>query len=244
MKNSQAALLDSELAYDSSLKEYMLQIYSYMVFGLLLTGIVAMLTVSSEVMMNTMYTVHDNQITEFTTIGLLISLFPIVIALTLSFGLPRMNVVTARILFWVYSGALGLSLSSVFLVYTGQSIARVFFIAAVIFGGMSLYGYTTKKDLTSLGSFFIMGLFGIVTVSLVNLFLRNTVLDFTLSILGVVIFTVLTAFDTQRIKAIYGKYGVNDEKMSAKVSIICALTLYLDFINIFIHLLRFLGKKR
>jgi hypothetical protein len=138
---------------------------------------------------------------------------------------------------------MGLSLSSLFLLYTGASIARVFFITASVFAGMSLYGYSTKKDLTKFGSFLIMGLFGIILASLVNMFMRSTGLHFAVSILTVLIFTGLTAYDTQRLKAMYYQVGVGGDA-SGKAAIMGALSLYMNFINLFVHLLQFLGDKR
>lgn len=225
-------------------RSYILQVYNYMTLALLLTGLIAMLTVSSKALMNVMYTVRDEQVVGFSSFGWLVSLAPIGIALTFSLSLPRMSIITAQVLFWTYSILMGLSLSSIFLIYTGESIASVFFITATIFGGMSLYGYTTEKDLTSLGSFLIMGLIGVIAASLVNLFLRSTALNFALSLISVLIFTGLTAFDVQRIKSVYSVYGINDKEASTKISIIGALTLYLDFINIFVHLLQLFGKRR
>lgn len=225
-------------------KNYILQVYNYMTFALLLTGLIAALTVSSETLMNVIYIIQGKQVIALSIFGWLVSFTPVAIALTFSLNLPKISVITAQILFWLYSGLMGISLSSVFLIYTGESAASTFFITAAIFGGMSLYGYTTKKDLTSLGSFLIMGLIGVIVASLVNLFLKNTTLNLALSIISVIIFTGITAFDVQRIKAVYSMYGVSNEEMATKISIVGALTLYLDFINIFIHLLQLFGKRR
>lgn len=155
-----------------------------------------------------------------------------------------MRIITAQILFWTYAALLGLSVSSIFLVYLGESIAGVFFFAAFIFASMSFYGYTTKRDLTSLRSFLIMGLIGLLAASVVNLFLGSLGVNFVISVIAALVFTGLTAFDTQRLKDVFNLYTVGNKKMVKKVAIIGALTLYLDFINIFIHLLQLIGKRK
>jgi FtsH-binding integral membrane protein len=149
----------------------------------------------------------------------------------------------AQMVFWSYAALMGLSLSSLFLLYTGASIARVFFITSAVFGSMSLYGYTTKKDLTAMGSFLMMGLIGIIIASLVNMFLHSAAIQFAVSVLGVIIFVGLTAYDTQKIKAMYYELG-GDNESASKGAIMGALTLYLDFINLFIMLLRFFGDRK
>lgn len=160
----------------------------------------------------------------------------------LSWRIARMSVAAAQTTFWVYAGLVGLSLASIFLVYTTESIAQVFFITAATFGAMSLWGYTTKRDLTSMGSFLMMGLFGIIIAMLVNLFLQSSGLSWVISVLGVVIFTGLTAYDTQKIKEMY--YVGDDGTVAGRKAIMGALNLYLDFINIFIMLLRLVGNQR
>ena len=169
-------------------------------------------------------------------------LAPLAFVLVLSFGINRMSLVAAQASFWLFAAVMGLSLSSIFLVYTGQSIAQVFFISAATFGAMSLYGYTTKRDLTGFGSFLFMGLIGIIIASIVNIFLASSALAFGISILGVLIFVGLTAYDTQRIKLSYSaSYGA---QVLAKSAIMGALSLYLDFINLFLMLLRLFGGQR
>lgn len=167
---------------------------------------------------------------------------PIGIALYFFMGFGKMSLDTAKVLFWIYAALTGMSLSSLGLVYTGESIARTFFICAAVFGGMSLYGYTTNRDLTSMGSFLIMGVFGLVIVSLVNIFLKSSAISFATSIIGVGIFMGLTAWDTQKIKSMYFMYGGGEA--GQKMSIMGAFTLYLDFINLFLYLLRFFGNRR
>jgi len=169
-------------------------------------------------------------------------LAPIGLVMWLSFGIERMQASTAQALFWVYAGVMGLSLASVFLVFTGESIARVFFITAGTFGAMSLYGYTTQRDLTQWGSFLFMGLIGIILAGLVNIFLQSSALQFAISVIGVIVFVGLTAYDTQQIKESYFAY--DDGQIAGKKAIMGALRLYLDFINLFMMLLQLFGTRR
>jgi FtsH-binding integral membrane protein len=225
-------------AYDAGLRAYFLRIYNLMASALALTGIVALFAANSPAFMSMLYT--ETGISGF---GWLIMLAPLGMVMWLSFGINRMSTGMAQGVFWAYSVVMGLSISSIFLVYTGESIARTFFITAGTFGAMSLYGYTTKRDLTGMGSFLIMGVWGLIIASLVNLFLQSSGLHFALSVLGVVIFVGLTAYDTQKLKHMYYQMAGSGE-MIAKASIMGALNLYLDFINIFLHLLRFVGERR
>ncbi|MBN8828553.1 MAG: Bax inhibitor-1/YccA family protein [Sphingobacteriia bacterium] len=228
-----------QIDYHEGLRKYMLRVYNYMGLALAITGLIAMFASSSPAFMQMMY----NPMGGMTGLGWLIALAPIGFVMFLSFGLEKMQLQTAQMVFWGYAAVMGLSLSSLFLAYTGESIARVFFITASVFGGMSIYGYTTKKDLTKFGSFLMMGLFGVIIASLVNLFLKSSGLVFVTSLLGTFIFIGLVAYDTQRIKQLYFVLSGNPEG-EAKSAILGALTLYLDFINIFIHLLQFLGQRR
>ena len=230
-------------SYDLGLRAYMLKIYNYMASALALTGVVALLAANSEAFMNAMYVASPNGSVGMSGLGWLIAFAPLGLVLWLSFGIQRMSVSTAQGVFWLYAGLVGLSLSSIFLVYTGASIARVFFITAGTFGAMSLYGYTTKKDLSGFGSFLLMGLIGIIIASIVNIFLASSGLQFAISVIGVLIFVGLTAYDTQKLKSMYYQVSGSSEVM-AKSSIMGALTLYLDFINMFIYLLRFFGDRK
>jgi hypothetical protein len=169
-------------------------------------------------------------------------LAPLALVFVLSFGINRLQPATALTLFFVYAGLLGLSLASIFLVYTGASITRVFFISAAAFGALSLYGYTTQRDLTGIGSFMFMGLIGIIIASLVNIFLKSTGLDWAISIIGVVVFAGLTAYDTQSIKEMYSP--MDDGTVGGRKAVMGALRLYLDFINLFLMLLRLMGDRR
>jgi uncharacterized protein len=224
---------DAQVGIDVGLREYMLRIYNYMASGLALTGIVAYAFAQY---------LFANPALAHSPVMFLIMLAPLGLVMWLSFGLNRMQASTAQLLFWVYAGVMGLSLASVFLVFTGVSIARVFFITAGTFGAMSLYGYTTQRDLSQFGSFLFMGLIGIIIAGLVNLFIGSTALQFAISVIGVIVFTGLTAWDTQQIKEMY--YEGDDYEMGSKKAIMGALRLYLDFINLFMMLMQLLGTRR
>jgi FtsH-binding integral membrane protein len=221
---------------DQGLRSFMLQVYNFMAMALLLTGLVAYAVASPTLLGSYMAPIlwgpgPLKYIVQFGALG---------VVMYLSFNIQNIAFKTAQILFWTYSALLGLSLSSIFLVYTGESVARIFFISASLFASMSIYGYSTKKDLSNMGSFLTMGLFGIIIASLVNLFFHSSALQFMVSILGVIIFTGLTAYDTQNLKAIYFQGG----DTTGKKALMGALTLYLDFINMFIMLLQLLGDRR
>ncbi len=217
---------------DVGLRDYMLRIYNYMASGLALTGIVAYAFAESGLYM---------QVAR-TPLIWLIMLAPLGLVLWLSYGINRMQASTAQMLFWLYSGLMGLSLASIFIVFTGTSIARVFFITAGTFAAMSVYGYTTRRDLSQMGSFLIMGLIGVIIASLVNIFLASSALQFAISVIGVIVFTGLTAYDTQQIKEMY--WEGDDGQMAGKKAVMGALRLYLDFINLFMMLMQLLGTRR
>lgn len=219
--------------YDAGLRSYMLGIYNYMSGALAVTGLIAFFSAQSTQLMQAIYG---------TPLQWVVMLAPLGFILALSFGVNKMKVSTMQILFWSYSAVMGLSLSYIFLAYTGESIARVFFITAGTFGAMSLYGYTTKRDLTKFGSFLIMGLIGIIIASLVNIFMQSSALSFAVSVLGVLIFTGLIAYDTQRLRNTYFMAG--GAEMLKKAKIMGALTLYLDFVNLMVMMLRLFGERR
>jgi FtsH-binding integral membrane protein len=219
------------VTYDEGLRKYMLSIYNYMTSGVLLTGIVALVAASTGLA----YAFASGPLMW------IVALAPLGFVLAMSFGLNRMNHGTLQALFWSFAIVMGLSMSTIFLVFTGESIATTFFATAGAFAGLSLYGYTTKKDLSGFGTFLIMGLFGLIIASLLNLFLQSGTLDLVISGLGVLIFAGLTAYDTQRLKEQYSY--VRGTEMMGKVVIMGALNLYLDFINMFMFLLRFLGNR-
>lgn len=229
----------STVKYDVGLREYMLKIFNLMAIALAITGAVSFYAGTSQAFLSIMYTQ-----TGLSSIGWVIQLAPLFVVIYLSAKIKSMSAQAAQITFWAYSVLMGLSLSSIFLAYTGESIAKTFFITASVFGSMSIYGYTTKKDLTSLGSFLMMGVIGIILASVVNIFLQSSAMSFAISAIGVIAFTGLTAYDVQKLKNIYSHSMRMDEESMAKVSIHGALTLYLDFINLFIMLLNFFGQRR
>jgi FtsH-binding integral membrane protein len=217
--------------YDEGLRKHMLSIYNYMASAVLLTGIVALVSASSGLTLAI----------AGTPLMWVVMLAPLAFVLAMSFGLNKMSKSTLNILFWAYATVMGLSLSTIFLVYTGESIAVTFFATAGAFAGLSLFGYTTKKDLSGFGSFLIMGLVGLIIAGLVNLFLQSSAMSFVISGIGVLIFAGLTAYDTQRLKEEY--VHLRGTEYIGKAVIMGALNLYLDFINMFTFLLRFLGNR-
>jgi hypothetical protein len=226
-----AAVSVPRAARDVGLRSYMLSVYNYMTSGVLLTGIVALLFAESGYAAQVMAT----------PLRWLIILAPLGFVMAMSFGLNRMSTGTLQALFWSFAVAMGLSMSTIFLVYTGVSIAQTFFAVAAGFAGLSLWGYTTKKDLSGMGTFLIMGVVGLFIAMLVNLFLQSTAMHLAISAIGVLIFAGLTAYDTQRIKSLYDQVAGTD--MMGKVVIMGALNLYLDFINMFMFLLSFMGNR-
>ncbi|RYE01005.1 MAG: Bax inhibitor-1/YccA family protein [Sphingomonadales bacterium] len=224
-------------ARDAGLRSYMLSVYNYMASGVLLTGIVSLLFAKSG-MVYSMF----SETGQMNALGWVAMLAPLGIVLVMSFGQARLSTAALQGLFWAYSLLMGVSLSFIFLVYTDTSIAQVFFATAAGFAGLSLWGYTTKRDLSGFGTFLIMGLVGIIVASLINLFLRSDAMAFVISVAGVLIFAGLTAYDTQKIKSLYDYVRGTD--MVGKTVIMGALTLYLDFINMFLFLLRLFGSSR
>ena len=218
-------------ARDVGLRSYMLSVYNYMASGVLLTGLVALLFASSGL--------AEQVLT--TPLRWLIMLAPLGFVMAMSFGLQRMSTGTLQILFWSFAVAMGLSMSSIFLVYTGVSIAQTFFAVSAGFAGLSLWGYTTKRDLSGMGTFLIMGVVGLLIAMVINLFLQSTAMHMAISAIGVLLFAGLTAYDTQRIKSMYAYVAGTD--MMGKTVIMGALSLYLDFINMFTFLLSFMGNR-
>ena len=235
-----------QVVMDEGLRAYMLKVYNYMSTGVLLTGIVALLTFKMSVV-----TDASGSIVSLTDFGnaiylsglkWIVMLAPLGIVFYMSFGINKMSTSKAQTTFWIFAALMGLSLSSILLIYTGLSVTRVFFISSATFGAMSIYGYTTKRDLTKFGSFLMMGLIGIIIASLVNIFLKSSMMYFAISIIGVLIFVGLTAYDTQKIKNMYS--ASDSGELMGKKAVMGALTLYLDFINLFIMLLRLFGQRR
>ncbi|NQU57847.1 MAG: Bax inhibitor-1/YccA family protein [Rhodospirillales bacterium] len=236
------AQADASVQIDAGLREYMLRVYNYMASGLALTGIIAYFSANTPAILNMLYVAGEGGVLQPTGLAYLVMFSPLAFVLALSFGINKMQASTAQTVFWAFAAVMGLSMASIFLVYTGASITRVFFITAGTFAGMSLYGYTTKRDLTGMGSFLMMGLFGIIIASIVNMFLQSSAMHFVISVLGVLIFVGLTAYDTQKIKSVYEE--ADGAEVMTKKAIMGALTLYLDFINLFVMLLRLFGDRR
>jgi uncharacterized protein len=226
-----------EATFDAGLRGYMLSVYNYMISGVLLTGIVALLFAGGGVASPAARLFMGGGILPF-----IVMLAPLGVVMWLSFGINRMSETTAKMLFWVYAILMGMSLSTILLVYTGGSVAQAFFATAAAFAGLSLYGYTTQRSLSGFGTFLIMGVVGLVVAMLINMFLHSTALDLAISGIGVLLFAGLTAYDTQRIKSGYFAYAGTD--FAGKSAIMGALQLYLDFINLFMFLLRFMGNRR
>ena len=229
------------VAVDEGLRSYMLGVYNYMAAGVALTGVAAYLT-------SMMAVGADGQLTAFGTalyaspLKWVVMLAPLAFVFFLSFRIEKMSVGAAQLTFWLFAAVMGVSLSSIFLVFTGQSIAQIFFITAATFGALSLWGYTTKRDISAWGSFLFMGLIGIILASIVNIFLQSSGMQFAISVIGVLVFAGLTAYDTQRIKDTYFMVAGNAEAMG-RSAIMGALALYLDFINMFMMLLNLFGNR-
>jgi FtsH-binding integral membrane protein len=247
---------DNAQVIDQGLRSYMLSIYNYMAIGVLLTGVVAL--VISSLASTTpgapdavMQISRSVALTEFgrlvfiSPLKYVLMFAPLAVVFLFSFQINKMEVSTAQIVFWIYAALVGASISVIFLIYTATSISQTFFVSAAAFAGLSLYGYTTKRSLSGFGSFLMMGLIGILIAGVVNIFLHSPAINFAISALGVLIFAGLTAYDTQKLKEqyIYALQGA-DSSAVGRSAIMGALSLYLDFINIFMFLLQFMGQRR
>lgn len=234
----------AEAGIDQGLRSYMLGVYNMMAIGLAVTGIAAF---AMAALATTTDPSGAKVLTSFgaalytSPLRWVVMLAPLAAVFFLSFRIERLSVATANAVFWGYAALVGISLSSIFLVFTGQSIVRTFFVTAASFGALSLYGYTTKRDLSAMGSFLMMGLFGLIIASVVNIFLGSTALQFAISVIGVLIFAGLTAYDTQSIKEMY--YEGDAADTHGRKVVMGALRLYLDFINMFMFLLQFMGNR-
>jgi len=222
-----------DVAYDAGLRSHMLSVYNYMASGVLLTGIVAVLFASWSGAPAVLFGPGP--------LKYLVMFSPLAFVLVLSFGINRLSTGTAQLLFWAFAAVMGVSMASIFFVYTGGSIATTFFATAAGFASLSLWGYTTKKDLSGMGTFLVMGLFGLIIAMVINLFLQSSAMELAISAIGVLIFAGLTAYDTQKIKSMY--FAVAGTEFHGKAIVMSALTLYLDFINMFLFLLRFMGSR-
>ena len=234
-----------QAAIDEGLRAYMLKVYNYMTTGLVLTGFIAYFfgkaSVEAYVPGGVILTPVGNMLFN-SGLSFVIMLAPLGFVFYLSARINKMSTTSAQITFWLFASIMGLSLASIFVQFTHSSIARVFFITAGTFGAMSLYGYTTKRDLTKLGGFLFMGLIGIIIASIVNIFFQSGMMAFVISVIGVLVFVGLTAYDTQNIKNMY--YAGDSEEIGSKKALMGALKLYLDFINLFILLLQLFGQRR
>jgi hypothetical protein len=228
---------------DQGLRAHMLSVYNYMTSGVLLTGIMAYLLANTG-LRDVFFDESLVRPGHFAPnlLGLIAMFAPLGLALFFGMRIHKMSVATAQAVFWVFAAVMGVSIASILMRYTGESVARVFFISAASFGGLSLYGYTTKRSLSGFGSFLIMGLIGLMVASIVNIFLASSALQFAISVIGVLVFAGLTAYDTQRIKDLYSENYDSDSL--GKLAISGALTLYLDFINLFIMLMQLFGQRR
>jgi FtsH-binding integral membrane protein len=230
-----------DVAIDAGLRAYMLRVYNYMLLGLALTGASAFL-VATTPLGAAFYTIQNGYITGMSPLGWIALFAPLAMVFFLGFRIQHMSLGAAQATFWGYAALMGVSLTPILYLYTGASVAQVFFITAATFGAMSLYGYTTKRDLSAFGSFLFMGLIGLIIASLVNMFMQSSMMQWVISVIGVLIFTGLTAYDTQRIKESY--YVGDDGAMMGKKAVMGALSLYLDFVNLFLMLIRLMGDRR
>jgi len=224
----------SRVTYDAGLRDYMVRVYNLMAIALVISGAVAFLVANTPALMAAIFG---------TPLAWVVMLAPLGFVIFFGYKLPSLSSQQAKNYLWIYSSLMGLSLASIFVAYTGASVSRVFFITSSVFGSMALYGYTTKKDLSGFGSFLFMGLIGLIIASLVNLFMKSSAVELAISVIGVLIFTGLTAYDSQKIKQSYYQFSGNSE-MAAKAAVMGALNLYMDFINLFIMLLRLIGDRR
>ncbi len=250
---AQVATGRADAAIDQGLRAYMIRVYNLMALGLVLTGVAALGTVwlaTTKDPTTAVQILNNGNGTLLTAFGAaiflsplrwIVMLAPLVPVFLISFRINKMSVSAAQTTFWVYAALVGLSLSSIFLVFTTASIVQTFFISATAFGGLSLWGYTTKRDLTGMGSFLVMGVFGLIIAMLVNIFLQSSALQFAISAIGVLVFAGLTAFDTQKIKEMY--FEGDGALVAGRKATMGALRLYLDFINLFLFLLQFLGNR-
>ncbi len=243
MENRIYTQTSSAAALNEGLRQFMIRVYNYMAAGLCLTALTAWFVANNESILRLFFNISPaGQLMGMSGLGWLMLLAPLIMVFAFYWVVARGTPTQVQMLFWSYAAIMGISFTPIFLVYTGASLARVFLITAGTFGAMSLYGYTTKRDLSAFGSFLFMGLIGIILASVVNIFLKSTGMDFAISILAVFIFTGLTAYDTQKIRNMYLDEDGSDT--FTKKAIVGALSLYLDFINLFLYLLRFMGDRR
>lgn len=237
-ENREVAYTSNAQAIDEGLRSYMLKIYNYMAGGLAVTGIISYLIATNPSILKLFITP-----TGYSAFGWLALLAPLIMAFAFGHVVNKGTIGQLQAMFWGFSALMSISLAPIFLIYTGASIARVFLITAATFGALSLYGYTTKKDLSGWGSFLYIGLIGLIIATIVNFFMQSTGLYYALSYIGILIFAGLTAYDTQNLKSMYYQSGMGGD-IADRIAISGALSLYLDFINMFIYLLRLMGDRR
>lgn len=231
------------VGFDAGLREYMVKIYRYMAMALMVTAAAGFAVVNFEPLTRLMFNFSSmGQITGYSGFGFLVMLAPLFLGFYFFGNVARLDVSKSQMLLWVYSALTGMSLSTLSFVYTGESIVRVFLICSSTFAAMSIYGYSTKRDLTAMGSFLMMGVFGLIITSLINMFIGSSMIYFMTSVLGLAIFIGLVAYDTQKLKSIY--YASGGGEMGQRMAVYGAFNLYLDFINLFIYMIRLLGVRR
>lgn len=234
---------ETRKGFDQGLRQYFLSVYNYVALALAVTGIAAYAALNFEPLRNMLYIVGEGgQFMGVTPFGWLVNFSPLFLSLFFFMGFANMDLKRAQNIFWIYSATMGISLSYLGLIYTGESLVKTFFICSASFAGMSMYGYSTKKDLTSFGSFLVIGLIGILIASVINIFLQSSAVYFATSFIGIFIFLGLIAWDTQKIKMFYYQAGGGEQ--GQKMAVLAALSLYMDFINLFIYMLRFFGDRR
>ncbi|MFZ4690303.1 MAG: Bax inhibitor-1/YccA family protein [Polymorphobacter sp.] len=234
--------VDASAGYDEGLRSYMLSIYNYMASGVLLTGIVALLVANNAALLSVFYAQDAAGRIGPTIAGWIAMLSPLALVLVMNFGVNRLSEGQLKACFWGFAGLMGVSMSTIFVRYTGASIAQTFFVTAASYGALSLYGYTTKRDLSAMGKFLMMGLIGLLVATLANFFFKSGPLQLAINIIGTLIFAGLTAYDTQRLKGMY--YELQGSAFIGKSAVLGALTMYLNFINLFQFLLSFMGDRR
>ena len=240
--NRNVAQTSAQVYVDQGLRQYMMRVYNYMAGGLCITALASYIIMNTPALLKLFFTISTNGAVGLSGLGWLAMFAPFIMVFAFGWVLNRGSLAQVQGVYWGYAALMGVALTPILLAYTGSSVTRIFLVTAATFGGMSIYGYTTRKDLTSMGSFMIMGLWGIIIASLVNIFLKSSGLDFALSVLSVIVFTGLTAYDTQKIREIYAESDTGD--MSSRKAISGALALYMDFINLFLALLRLFGDRR
>ena len=237
------AISGQETKDTAGLHGFMQKIYSHMTLALLITGVIAYLVPQSEILLNALYVTQDGKVIALEPLAWLIMMFPLGISLYLGHSLPVIQPHAAELGLWLYAFFMGISLSVIFIIFSGQVIAGAFLTSAAAYAGLSLYGYLTRRDLSGMGAFMFMGLIGLIIASLMNMLLHSSGAQFAISVVGVLIFAGLTAYDTQRLKSLYAQYSGNAEWIG-KIAVLGALSLYLDFINIFLSLVNLAGGKR